>query len=724
MDRRSCILTMVTVACVGLSARAQAVDPNTYTIPAREQLFLGTLSGLTEAYQILDGGIGDPNVSGDKREMILLHVIARAGLLVFDRNDVSVNTSVLEVAEPFGISVTGDALFPDDPCDPDRVEIHWPIDPNDPNCVRFPPDADVQAAAVAINTAILPELDSILSELNQVTNSPVFAMILTAAETGDVNDTEIDYGDVLVLRAGLLGAKTLIHSVASPGYNLAIDPNDPLFAGWQCEDLTPSTTIAEVLDAYPNLLEILSGTGAANLAQAKTNLIAALTAVNAALDFIEAETDEQENDLLYIETEEPDYQTIRTEVNRFLTSLQSGTAQTYTVESRQKYAISLGAESIGEMGLLCGFLGSDEFGYIHLSDANELPEWWAIEYFDIAGGAIEGDAEGTSWDGYPYWAWFTGTISDDGSQIENLSLSYWNWWSSDTINGLSAQRTDNDPTNVQFNPNPLFAGTVSLRDILPQFDANTPVAETMGHGLDDDPTLGGVTPGLTQQDWLGTGYEVYGVSDPNILNGMVASESMVFDLYHHLDRWPDLLTKLGSSSGETKTFADPDRCPWYVVAVRSRTLIDSVYGPGNSYLDPNDDEHAQIFNIPVFEDSLDGVEFIPAGPVLGAPDGNRVAVGDLGLFGQFTGFVCIENPGNWTSLTVVTDGPCLLHDWNGDGIISIVGDVPPFVQCVYFNDCPDDMDTLCVGDCNGDGILSIVGDVPCFVECVYFNDCP
>jgi predicted outer membrane repeat protein len=66
-----------------------------------------------------------------------------------------------------------------------------------------------------------------------------------------------------------------------------------------------------------------------------------------------------------------------------------------------------------------------------------------------------------------------------------------------------------------------------------------------------------------------------------------------------------------------------------------------------------------------------------------------------------------------------------LHDWNGDGIRSIVGDVPPFVQCVYFGNCPDGVDALAVGDCNGDGILSIVGDVPCFVGCVYFQEnCP
>ncbi|MBN1507501.1 MAG: hypothetical protein JW955_11680 [Sedimentisphaerales bacterium] len=67
--------------------------------------------------------------------------------------------------------------------------------------------------------------------------------------------------------------------------------------------------------------------------------------------------------------------------------------------------------------------------------------------------------------------------------------------------------------------------------------------------------------------------------------------------------------------------------------------------------------------------------------------------------------------------------PGQLHDWNGDGIVSIVGDVPLFVNCVYFQDCPDGVDNIAIGDCNGDGILSIVGDVPCFVECVYFGNC-
>jgi len=76
--------------------------------------------------------------------------------------------------------------------------------------------------------------------------------------------------------------------------------------------------------------------------------------------------------------------------------------------------------------------------------------------------------------------------------------------------------------------------------------------------------------------------------------------------------------------------------------------------------------------------------------------------------------------------TFTTGTTVLLHDWNGDGIVSIIGDVPPFVQCVYFSNClawPEEQ-LLAVGDCNGDGIISIIGDVPCFVDCVYVGNWP
>ena len=72
---------------------------------------------------------------------------------------------------------------------------------------------------------------------------------------------------------------------------------------------------------------------------------------------------------------------------------------------------------------------------------------------------------------------------------------------------------------------------------------------------------------------------------------------------------------------------------------------------------------------------------------------------------------------------------CLTHDMNWDGFVSIVGDVQPFVNVVYFGDYAwyeqqfPGLDPICPGDCNGDGFLSIVGDVGCFVDCVYFGNC-
>ena len=90
--------------------------------------------------------------------------------------------------------------------------------------------------------------------------------------------------------------------------------------------------------------------------------------------------------------------------------------------------------------------------------------------------------------------------------------------------------------------------------------------------------------------------------------------------------------------------------------------------------------------------------------------------------GQATSYT-YDKVGNLLSRTTALEPEVAPHDWNGDGIVSIVGDVPPFVNCVYFLNCPHDVDLIAVGDCNGDGILSIIGDVPCFVDCVYFGHC-
>ena len=75
------------------------------------------------------------------------------------------------------------------------------------------------------------------------------------------------------------------------------------------------------------------------------------------------------------------------------------------------------------------------------------------------------------------------------------------------------------------------------------------------------------------------------------------------------------------------------------------------------------------------------------------------------------------------TFTVRQIQPWTFCDWNEDGIVTIIGDVPPFVEAVYFGNYPNwsQDKLLAIGDVNGDGILSIIGDVPGFVDRVYFG---
>jgi hypothetical protein len=68
----------------------------------------------------------------------------------------------------------------------------------------------------------------------------------------------------------------------------------------------------------------------------------------------------------------------------------------------------------------------------------------------------------------------------------------------------TADLTDNE-NNLSLNLNPFFgagSGPYSLRDFLPQFNqCDDPINGSMGHGLGDDPTLGGMLPEFSQADW-------------------------------------------------------------------------------------------------------------------------------------------------------------------------------------------------------------------------------
>jgi len=110
----------------------------------------------------------------------------------------------------------------------------------------------------------------------------------------------------------------------------------------------------------------------------------------------------------------------------------------------------------------------------------------------------------------------------------------------------------------------------------------------------------------------------------------------------------------------------------------------------------------------------------------GAEPGDTIIFYMNGRLAAVVGGSATWQEGNVREISLNVSDPCRLFDWNGDGIVSIVGDVTPFVECMYYGNCPDwpESRLLCVSDCSHDNIPSIVGDVPCFVNCVYFGNCP
>jgi cysteine-rich repeat protein len=70
----------------------------------------------------------------------------------------------------------------------------------------------------------------------------------------------------------------------------------------------------------------------------------------------------------------------------------------------------------------------------------------------------------------------------------------------------------------------------------------------------------------------------------------------------------------------------------------------------------------------------------------------------------------------------------ILFDTSGDGVVTIVGDLPPFLSCMFFNNCQcadvglEGQACYYSADSNGDGLLTIVNDLEPFIDCLFFGD--
>lgn len=131
----------------------------------------------------------------------------------------------------------------------------------------------------------------------------------------------------------------------------------------------------------------------------------------------------------------------------------------------------------------------------------------AWPYIGISNGSSDSCIKlGNSWGGWGSGLLY-GTISQDQNSITNATFECWGDISG-TLNDLSGQVTNIEVQDVNVDLNPVFGSSVrypapvNLRDLLPVFDEwNAPQPNTVGHGLGDDATLGGIAPDMTQYDW-------------------------------------------------------------------------------------------------------------------------------------------------------------------------------------------------------------------------------
>ena len=506
-------MTAILLGVVSCTSLAWAGDPNDYIIPGRAQLFDGTLSGVRQAYQTFTNGINDPNCTNN-RELRFLRAAAGTAMLVIKDDGGSIN-SVFELVKEFGIDVFGDYWAPY--FEPLGLELSVPL--NEHDAYEIPPGApDANQIRSIFDTSMIPDVNSLIDDLDSISDSPPFRIFLDPNEThvfSDPNspallfDVEVDYGEVLLLKGFLMALKGQLQ--AKSAYDLYVDPNDKLaekvYSG--CFNIN-----TDLLDPYADILKVAPTTnnpenGTEILAQARQDLIDAIDHYFDAIDYIRNEADAQQDDLLYIDpNDEYGFEVIDNRLTTLRDSLANDSVGRYPWETTKTYDINdVNGVPIGQLVIVYDITGLEgNKGSLIFTDG-VTPTPWEVDWVGREdANLISVDVE--YYDGQWRQGFLDGTLSPDESSITNAIFQYWGQVSG-TLNGLSGNLVGTEIVDANVDLNPLYGSSirypspVNPRDLLPEFDDwSGPLPGTMGHGLDDDPTLGGILPDMTSQlDW-------------------------------------------------------------------------------------------------------------------------------------------------------------------------------------------------------------------------------
>lgn len=524
---------LLIVVFVAASCRVYGSEPNDYLEPGREYLFDGTLSGLRTAYEIFSDGLDDPLCTNcsQNRELKFFHALAGT-VMLFVRDDGNNINSGLELAEAFAIDVIGDYWGPYyKPLMAQLIERR-----NRHDLYEIPEDApDRQQFKEIIDSALVPEINNLIEDLNSIDDSPTdrFRLYLepnelrifflsdsSAFDPYDpgydpnfrfLSPVEVDYAEVLQLKGILYAVKAGLQG--QDAYDLYVDDNDLLFERLYGDAFEVNR---DLLNKYPDLLKVLptandSNNGAAVLAAARQDLVDAVNYYLDAIDYINAEdnptgSDPQENELLYIEPKNKHMsETVRKRLITLRDSLLDDIAAEIPMETTKTYVLQESSNT-WQLALIFDLVGMGVGGSFVLTEGSGVPSPWEVYWFGIEANELTVEMD---YDVPGYWGggYLEATISPDHNSITDGTFNYWGP-SSGTLYGLAGDIDTISEDIGRININPMLGDSssypepVNPRDLLPEFDQwNSPLAGTFGHGLGDDATLGGVWPDMSQWDW-------------------------------------------------------------------------------------------------------------------------------------------------------------------------------------------------------------------------------
>jgi hypothetical protein len=501
---RTVTATICLALMLALPYLAEGAPPSYYmdsgggNLGGRAKLLSRTVSGMLQAYDIFHQAMGDSGANADPA-INLCYAAARIANIVL-RDDGSSN-SLVSLAKEYGVTYTGDSFNPDAA---NFVRAKLPLDYQ--GSFILPSDAPyTENVRSFLATTLLQEVNGALDNLALIT-SPSFKTIIPAAEVESDLNLEVDYGDVLLFRAGLKALKAAV--LIATAYDLNVDPRW-LVAGYNSKTGTAKAALDHLLD----LLKLLpttstpTGNGLTQLSQAKTLLVAAIDDYNLASAAIRGDTSHTPGAEELIEVDECQLRTEQafrdqlTELERSLQATQPAAQVANVLMNQQEsWDITDASDSTKIMRIKFGFdrdkmlfatRGSSRFiawrgdvdcvtgsGNNHVIYL-KFDEW----IYDGSYGLSYCDGEATL------------NATATGNQLSGTySVTYYGSIPScsGTVNGSFSGTRQVSERRAKVNLNPLLAGSFSLRDLLPEFDSyGMPVPGTVGHGRGNDATLGG-----------------------------------------------------------------------------------------------------------------------------------------------------------------------------------------------------------------------------------------